>query len=101
MTKHKTLTQRNYNGPTANTKNTSGNFPGGRWNIFKHLIEQRVEDGKVVNRYQWRAHIALHDGTKYWKGDSDRRIMELWLKDKIIELSDHTKIIYTETPKKN
>lgn len=95
------LTQREYAGPVAVTDNRSGYFAGGRWNIFRHIVEQRIEKGEILNRYQWRAHIALSDGRKIWKGDSERRIVELWLKDKILELTDHTKITFKEQKRKD
>ena len=63
-----------------------GKFPGGTWHIFPHVLEKTYDGRDIVERTSWRGVVALkRDGKMYWKASQDKRIVELWVRDKIKE----------------
>ena len=63
-----------------------GKFPGGTWHIFPHVIEKTYVDGEIVERVTWRGVVRVKSSDKmYWKASQDKRIIELWMRDKIKE----------------
>lgn len=66
-----------------------GRFPGGSWHVFPHVIEKSYEGGEIVERVLWRGVVATkRDGRLHWKASVERRIVELWVRDKVRELRE-------------
>lgn len=69
-----------------------GKFPGGTWHIFPHVIEKTYEDGRIVERTTWRGVVAVKStGKMWWKASNDKRIIELWIRDKKKECQEFQK----------
>ena len=66
-----------------------GRFPGGSWHVFPHVVEKSYEDGEIVERMIWRGVVATkRDRKLHWKASTDKRIVELWVRDKVRELRE-------------
>lgn len=79
-----------------------GSFGGGTWHIFPHVLETKLVNGEVHERKTWRGVVHTnYDDKRYWKANIDKRIVELWVKDKVrdVEKFIHTPKIYNDSEK--
>lgn len=69
-----------------------GKFHGGTWHVFPHSIEKTYVDGEIVDRILWRGVVyTKKDGKLHWKASQDKKVVERWVKDKIVEFFDFPK----------
>lgn len=78
-----------------------GKFPGGTWHIFEHVVDKVYVNGTIEERKLWRGVVHIkHNDKFYWKGNADKHIIELWIRDKILECRVLKEQIHEE-PKTN
>lgn len=63
-----------------------GKFPGGTWHIFPIEENQRYVNGELKSNKCWRGVIWIKSTDKLiWKAAVDKKVIERWVKDKIVE----------------